>query len=194
MAEDPQNLDQLLDRFCSANIHEDRVRVEALIEEVGARSFGPMLLFAGVILASPLSGIPGVPTSMGVLVLLISLQLLVRRDHFWLPRWILQRSVPRSKLERSVGWLRRPARFVDRFLRKRLTFLVGGRGTFFIAAVCAAIALGVPFMEVVPFSATTAGVALTVFGLSLTARDGVLMLVALAITAGVVALLLYALL
>lgn len=195
MAEEPKNLQELLDRFCTAEVREDgRVSVAAILAEVGTRSFGPLLLFAGVILASPLSGIPGMPTIMGGFVFLISVQLLVARDHFWLPRWLLERSVARSKLERAVKWLRRPARVVDRVVRRRLTPLVRGPGAYVVAAICAVMALGVPLMEVVPFSATLAGVAITIYGLSLTGRDGLIAIIAFALTASVVALVLHELL
>jgi hypothetical protein len=51
-----------------------------------------LLLLASVALASPLSGIPGIPTSMGVLVLLIAGQLIVGRDYFWLPACVANMS------------------------------------------------------------------------------------------------------
>jgi hypothetical protein len=188
MTEPPKNLNELLDRFCTAPVEEGAVAVGSIVEEIGARSFAPLLLFAGVILASPLSGIPGVPTTMGVLVLLISVQMLARRKHFWLPRWVLTRRVARSKIEKAVKWMRRPARFIDRFLRRRVTWIVGGPGRYLVASVCGLMALGVPLMEVVPFSATLAGCAVTAFALALLACDGALALSAFAVTAGAFAM------
>lgn len=195
MAEEPHNLEQLLDRFCSAAVgDDDQVTVRAVLVEIGTRSFGPLLLFAGAVLTSPLSGIPGIPTTMGALTLLISLQLLLRRDHFWLPRWVLDRSLSLANIRRAVKWLRPVARFVDRLLRPRLTRLVRGRAAYVIATVCALMAVAVPAMEVVPFSATLAGAALCAFGLSLTSRDGLVALVAFGFTAAVAAVVLVAVL
>lgn len=195
MADAPENLDQLLDRFCSAPARDDdRVTLRCLLEEVGSRSFGPLLLFAGVLMTSPLSGVPGMPTTFSILVLLLCVQLLLRRDHFWLPRWLLERSVARSKLERAVGWLRRPARFIDRFLRPRLTAIVSGGGVYLIAALCGLLSLAAPSLEVVPFSATLVGAAVATFGLALTARDGLLCLLGIGVTVGAVTLVLYHLL
>jgi len=45
-------------------------------------------------------------------------------------------------------------------------------------ALCMAIGAAMPATEVVPFSSSIAGLALTVFGLSLVARDGVLAILA----------------
>lgn len=195
VSEEPRNLEQLLDRFCRAQTGGGgEVTIESIVHEVGDRSFGPLLLFAGVIMASPLSGIPGMPTSMGVVVMLVTAQLLLRRNHFWLPRWLLQRSVRRSNLERAVKLLRVPARAIDRLLRPRLATLVSGRSVYVIGVACLVIALGVPTMEVVPFSATAAGVALSSFGLSLIARDGLLALVAFAVTFGTFGFVVYSIL
>ncbi|MFC6979943.1 exopolysaccharide biosynthesis protein [Microbulbifer taiwanensis] len=160
-----------------------RVSLDLVVRAVGRRSFAPLLLLVGIILFSPLSGIPGVPTIMGLLVLLTAVQLLLGRSHFWLPQWLLRRSISKGKLIRALHWLQKPARFIDRWLRPRLEFLVGRAGTYVIAAICAVIALALPAMEIVPFSATTAGMALTALGLALVAHDGVLALFAFVVTA-----------
>lgn len=192
MEDPPKSLEQLLERLGGAPAQaDDKFTVASLLQTLGERSFGPLLLFAGAILMSPLSGIPGMPTTMGTLVLLVSLQLLLRRDHFWLPGWVLHRSIRRRKVEKAVEWLRPPARFLDRLARPRLLPLVRGVGVYVVAATCALIALAVPFMEVVPFSATLVGVALTAFGLSLTARDGLFAALAFGFTAGAIALVAY---
>jgi hypothetical protein len=46
--------------------HESRRRPETVTvadirERLGQRSFGPLLLFAGLVLSTPLAGIPGLP-------------------------------------------------------------------------------------------------------------------------------------
>lgn len=182
MAQEPKDLEQLLDRIGESASDKDEVSLDTIVEGVGRRSFGPLLLMAGVILASPLSGIPGMPTSMGVLVMLIALQLLIGRKGFWLPRWLLKRSVARDKLDKTLKWLRPPARFIDRFLRPRMPVFVQRSGIYVIGIVCVLIALGVPLMEVVPFSASGAGIAIAIFGLSLVACDGLLALLGFILT------------
>lgn len=186
---EPESLGQVLDRIDEAASEEGKVSLDSIVDSVGRRSFGPLLLLAGLITLAPLVGdIPGVPTVMAILVLLTAGQLLLQRDHFWLPRWMLDRSVERSKLDRAVEWLRRPVGFVDRWLRPRLQRLVEGIGLRAVALVCVAIAFVMPVMEVVPFSANGAGIALTAFGLALVTRDGLLALVAFLVTGGTLAL------
>ncbi|WP_247639740.1 exopolysaccharide biosynthesis protein [Chromohalobacter moromii] len=65
-------------------------------------------------------------------------------------------------------------------------------GTYLVALFCFLIALAVPLMEVVPFSANGAGLALMMFGLSLMANDGLWAL--LILTGGTVGVVIVALL
>ncbi|NKE71660.1 exopolysaccharide biosynthesis protein [Candidatus Manganitrophus noduliformans] len=185
------NLEQLLDRIEKA-ADDDRVSLDAILDVVGRSSFGPLLLVAGLVTLAPIIGdIPGVPTIVAVFVLLTAGQLLFRREHIWLPRWLLKRSVARNKLCKALGWLRRPARFVDRLLRPRLTIFTQGAGIYAVAIGCIVIAAAMPVMELVPFSANGAGAALTAFGLSLIARDGLLALLAFLFTAATFGLAVY---
>lgn len=186
MDRDPpfHTLVQLIDLLDTATRNSERVELSLIVEEVGERSFGPLLLIAGLITLTPLIGdIPGVPTVMALLVFLISLQLLLNRRNFWLPQWLLKRSMTRDKFATVLRWMRPPARFVDRLLRPRLTWLIRGAAHYWIAATCLVVALAMPPMELVPFSANGAGLVLTAFGLALTARDGLLALLAYAVTA-----------
>ncbi len=69
---------------------------------------------------APLVGdIPRVPTSIGLVVIIISCQMVIGRTHFWLPPFLLKRSVSSSRLRKALSWLQRPARFVDRLIRPR---------------------------------------------------------------------------
>jgi hypothetical protein len=186
------NLEQLLDQINKAANDGERVSLDAILREVGRRSFGPVLLVAGLVMLAPLIGdIPGVPTIMGVLVVLTAGQLFFRREHFWLPRWLLKRSVAQDKLCKVLGWLRSPARFIDRWVRPRLTMFVQGAGLYVIAIVCVVISAATPAMEMVPFSANGAGAAITAFGLALIARDGLLALLAFVFTAIILGVVVY---
>ena len=191
MAQDTKSLEDLLDTMVKAANDEDRVSLGKIVEAVGSRSFGPLLLVAGVVTFSPLSGIPGVPTIMAALVLLISVQLLLGREHFWLPRWLLKRSVARDNLKKALQWLRPPACFIDRYLQPRLTVLVNSAGKYVIAVVCSVIAAAMPVMELVPFTAPGAGAVLTAFGLALIACDGLFAALASVFTAATLGLVVY---
>jgi hypothetical protein len=130
------------------------------------------------------------PTLMAVLVLLVSVQLLAGRESFWLPGWLLKRSLSRQKFDKGIQFMKKPARWIDGLLRVRLPWLTGYIGIRVTALVCLLIALAMPPMEFIPFSANGAGLALTLLGLGLVARDGLALLLGFALFAATCALIL----
>lgn len=191
MSETPDNPEQtknddlvaMLDRLRATDGDGTDVSVRDILSAAGTRTFGPVIVLAGLVVLAPLIGdIPGVPTLMGMLVLLTVGQRLFHQRHIWLPRWLSERKVPRDKLHTGLRWLQKPARFLDRFTRPRLTFLMDGGGNLLLALACLVVALALPLMEVVPLSANGGGLALMAFGLAIIARDGVVAIFALLLT------------
>lgn len=190
-----RNLQTLLDQVETAAHGSESVSLEQIMEAVGQRSFGPILVVAGLVVLAPLIGdIPGVPTMMAAFVLLVAVQVLMGRRRLWLPQWLLNRSIASTKLEKAVGWLRKPARFVDRLLRPRLEGLTHRVGIYATAILCIVIAAALPPMELVPFSANAAGIALTALGLALIANDGLVAVVAFLISSVTIGVVIYYLL
>ncbi|MCW4148474.1 exopolysaccharide biosynthesis protein [Halomonas sp. 18H] len=179
MTQPLQSLEQLIDRVSQSTHDNDQVSVGMVVESIGRRSFGPLLMLIGITLFSPLSGLPGMSIFMGSFVLLIAVQMLIGRKQFWLPHFILNRSIERRKLQKALHWLNKPARSIDRVLKPRLTFLVRNGGSYGIASLCIVVGLCMPFMELVPFSSSAAGLALLALGLALVVHDGLLVLLAL---------------
>ena len=185
----PTDLTALLEQIEDAGKGEEKVSLEAILDCVGQRSFAPFLLIAGLITLAPLIGdLPGVPTLMATLVVLSAGQLLAGRKHVWFPRWLLTRQVSRERFKKAVGWMKRPAKWIDRLLKPRLSRLTRPPAHLAVALTCLLVALAMPPMELVPFTANGAGLALTLFGLALLADDGLLVLFGYAFTAATLAL------
>lgn len=179
------SVSELLDRIDAAAEANEQTSIGDVLDSVGHRSFGPLLLVAGIVMLAPVIGdIPGVPVLMGLIVVLTAGQVLVGRRHFWLPAWLLRRSVSHRKVQKGVQWMRPVGRFLDRWSRPRASALTHGAGFFVAAAACMVIAAATPLMEVVPFSANVAGIAITAYGLALIARDGVIAIFAILFSAG----------
>jgi hypothetical protein len=179
MESEPRNLSELIERLQVSVDREERVSVGLVVDTVGRRSFGPLLLIVGLIILSPLSGIPGAPSVLSVLVILVAVQMLLGRKHFYIPQWLMRRSLDQGTVARALRWSKRPASYVDKVLQPRLTRLTGHTGSVVVALVCLLISVSMPLMEFLPFSASAAGLVLTLFGLSLVFRDGLLALIAL---------------
>jgi len=174
--QDASNLTELINTMERMEREKAKVSVDDVVHAVGRRSFGPLLLVAGLITLAPIIGdIPGMPTLMAMLVVLTSVQLLIGRETFWLPKWLVKRSISRTKFDKAIQYMKKPAKWVDGLLGVRLAWMTGYIGIRVTAVMCLLIALAMPPMEFIPFSANGAGLALTLFGLGLVARDGIML-------------------
>lgn len=165
----------------------DTVEVSDLVAALGKTSFGALLLVPGLIIVSPLSGIPGLPTVGGITIALIAAQMVFGRRSLWLPAWILRRRMRKTVFDRAVDWLLGPARFVDRITRPRLGILVKPPFSIIPEALCMVCGLMMPVLELVPFSSTILATAVTFFAISLLVRDGLLAVIGITVMAGAVA-------
>lgn len=176
---DSAHLEELLDHVAEAGDADSRcVSVKNIVEVIGSRSFSPLLMLVGLLILSPLSGIPTLPTVAAAAVLLVTVQMLLGRRHFWFPDRLLKAEVPRSKLNAALKWLQPVARFVDRITRPRLALLVKGPANYLIAVVCLLLACLMPLMELIPFSSSAAGAVLAMFGVAMVSKDGLMALLA----------------
>src|SRR5690606_34995220 len=177
---------QVMERVQSAGEGDD-VSVPDMLDAVGTRSFGPVLLVPAMIILSPLSGIPTVPTLGAIIICLIALQLLCGRRSIWLPHWLLTLSLRRTTLDRAARFINPLARGVDRLLRPRWLFFVRRPFSQVIALLCILAAATMPLLEPLPFMATAAAAVICVYALALVAHDGLLALTALLLTGGLAA-------
>ncbi len=175
---------KLLDAICGLADDETAVSVGDVVEAIGARGFGPVIFVTAMLGASPLGGIPLVPTLCAIILILIAVQILMGRRHFWLPDKIARRAVKQKTITNAVDRARPVADWMDRHFGRRLTALTGKPAQ--IAAACVVVGLGliVPPLELVPFAAVIPLGAVALIGLAITLGDGVLMTVAFAASAG----------
>ena len=169
---------------------DEHVSVGRVADALGRRSFSPLLLVAGLVMLAPVIGdIPGVPVIMGLLTIVVAVQLIMAREHLWLPDWLERRSVRHEKVRKAVRGSRWTAEQLDRWTGPRLQWLIRGGGLRLVSLACLLVAATTPVLEFIPFSANVAGFALTCFAVALLARDGLLALLALLGCGAVAALL-----
>jgi hypothetical protein len=155
-----------------------KVSVGEIMEAIGQRSFGPLLLLGGLLGMTPVSAVPTVPSLIALITILVSVQLLFGRKSIWIPRWMEKLSVKAEKVKKSVKVSQKPARFVDKLVRPRLQALTKPFADRLVALVCILVALAVPPLELLPFAAFVPSLAIATFGLGLIARDGLVVLIA----------------
>ena len=158
------------------------VSVKDVMETIGNRSFGPLLLVPGLIGLSPIGAIPGLPGIMAVIVILVAGQILLGWDHAWLPGFLMRRSMKTDRVKKGIGIIRPYARMVDRLIMPRLTLLTRGVFFYILAAACLLVAIVQPIIELVPLAGIVPNAAIVAFALAMMAHDGLWALIALAFT------------
>ncbi|WP_208943485.1 exopolysaccharide biosynthesis protein [Paracidovorax avenae] len=186
-----ESLADVLDQMAALAGRAGAVRVEDMVAAFGRRSYGPLLAVPALLELSPVGAVPGVPTALACVVVLFAAQMLVGRRHVWVPGFLARRSLGAARLSRAVRALRPWAERGDRWFHGRLCALTGGVFTRVAAAGCIALACTVPPLELVPFASSAPMSAVAMFGLSVMARDGLLMLGAMALAALAVGLLVW---
>ena len=156
----------------------ERVSVTDLLNAVGRRSYGPVLLLLGFIAVTPLTIIPGTSILTALITLLFAVQIVIGRPYPWLPRKALEFSFPRKYLISGIEHLEKHAYTVDRLLKPRLTFLTEPPFLQAVAMACVAAALITIPLSFVPFGPLLPSLTVLLFGLALTARDGFVLLIA----------------
>ncbi len=171
------NLQSLL-RSLADKTQGETVSVRDLLSAVGRRSYGPILLLLGFISISPLTIIPGANWLVALVILIISLQILIGRTFPWVPRRALEFEFERKFLVDGIAAAEKYVRPVDSFLKPRFIFLTEPPFAQLIALVCIGAALLTFPLGLFPFGPVLPGLAVLLFGLGLTARDGVLLMLA----------------
>lgn len=174
-----ETLSELLDEVDLRNRADGGLSMDVIGDIAGDRAFGAMILLPALVTVSPLSGIPTVPTMVGVIVMLLSAQLILGRREPWLPARFAQARLSSERVQKALRFMRRPAGWIDRVVRPRLRFATSSLALRGAALVCFLTAATMPPLELLPFMATTAGLVISIFALAITLRDGLLMVVGL---------------
>jgi hypothetical protein len=171
-------LSEILDRLESA-AHDDSITVQEVVDKLGHRSFAALMLIFSLISTSPASAIPGITATVAAIVFILVVQMIFGRDSVWLPDFVTKRRMSTEKLCKGIGWVRPPVHFVERFLKKRMTFLLHRPWLWLPLLLILGLTLFMPFMEVIPTSGSIASAVIALFAAGLLTRDGLLVTVSM---------------
>ncbi len=180
---DDHRIEEILGALRNMADGQERVAIGDILEAVGGRGHGPLLLIPALIEISPLGGIPGVPTFLALIIALFSLQIVMGHDHMWLPSFVERRSISGAHLEGAVGKVQPVGAWLDRWFHERWERLTGAPARRVGAVVSLLLCLSVPPLELFPFASTAPMAAIALFGLAMTLRDGLVMALAFAASA-----------
>jgi hypothetical protein len=180
----PESIEDVLECVEEAGATDERVSVGEIVHRIGEGAFPPLMLAPALVVVTPASAIIGLSTFCGMIVALVAFQMVIGRDRLWLPAFILNRTMRQQRLERILGHIERPARFIDRLTRRRLTILVDPPMARLWALICLLLSLIIPVLELVPMSSTIIAATISLFALAMLARDGLLVVVGLLVLGG----------
>ena len=162
--------------------------VRDLMAVIGRRSYGPLLLLIGLFSISPATIVPGMTWFSAALALFFGLQLTIGLRSPWIPRSWCEARLKRDVVGAAAGGVEPWAGRIDAVLRPRLVFLAETPFANLIGAFCVIAALATFPLGLIPMAPLAPGVAILILGLGLFARDGLLLLVGLAIAASALSL------
>jgi hypothetical protein len=165
------NLSSLL-RGLAERTEGETVSMKEMLDAIGRRSYGPILLLLGFVAVSPLTIIPGSTWLIALMTLLIAGQIIIGRPVPWLPSRILKVEFPRTALVKGIETITPYVAGVDRILKPRLAFLTEAPFVQAVALVCIVAALITFPLGFIPLAPMLPGLTIFLFGLALTARDG----------------------
>jgi hypothetical protein len=177
---EPDTLSEVLDEV-QTQIGEEGAKPKdmslgELLDAVGRQSFGPLLLIIGLFAISPATIMPGMTWLAAALTLLIAGQMALGFKHVWLPGWVQSVKAPRALVRLGVREARDWSGRIDGLLRPRLQVLSRPPFVNLIALFCIAAALITFPLGLIPFAPLAPGLAVVFFGLGMTARDGLWLL------------------
>jgi hypothetical protein len=152
-----------------------------ILDVVGRRAYGPILLIVGLLSISPLTAVPGLTWLFALMTLIVALQMAVSSKKLWLPKQMLNAEFPEQKVAGAVRKLRPATKVLDKIVRPRLEFLAQQPWLSVIALAAAAAALITFPLGLIPFAPLIPGVAIVLLGLGVTARDGVVLAIAISL-------------
>ncbi|MEN3793754.1 exopolysaccharide biosynthesis protein [Fulvimarina sp. MAC3] len=174
----------ILDKLKELAESDKAVSVDDVTNAFGRRGYGPLLAVPALVGASPVGGIPTVPTILAIVIVIIAVQMVFGARSFWMPGFLSDRAVSSKKLGSAVDRMRPWGKRLDRLFKDRLEALTSMVFERIAALCCVLLALLVPPLEFVPFAAAVPFLAILLFGIALAVRDGLVMLVAFASAAG----------
>jgi hypothetical protein len=166
------------------NTQGETVTAGELLDAIGRRAHGPVLLLLGFVAISPLTIIPGASWLVAALTLVFALQVAIGLRHPWVPGAMARFSFRREHLVRGAAAGERYAHMLDALVRPRLVMLTAPPFLQLAAVLCVLAALMTFPLGLVPFGPVLPGLTILLFGLAITARDGVVLLFSIVAFAG----------
>ncbi|MEZ5477657.1 MAG: exopolysaccharide biosynthesis protein [Thiolinea sp.] len=164
-----------------AEAEGEELQLGSVVEALEGRGFGPILLAPALLALLPTGGIPGVPTTAGIIIFLVAIQMVFGKTSPWLPKRLREFSFSRDRFNSMLDKVLPVTRKLDAWFHTRLETLTRSPFNRVLALCCALLGLSMIPLELLPFAAAIPAAAIVLIALGLSTRDGVLILLAFAV-------------
>lgn len=154
----------------------DAVSIGDIAGALDARAFGMSTLIFSIPSLLPMP--PGLPTLVGVALLVVSTQMVAGRHELWLPVFLTRRRFSRALLVSGFQRVTPHLEMAERLARPRLLFMTGKSATVGVGLVVLVMAV-VLILPLPPGGNFPPALACAVLGLGLAQRDGVIVIIGL---------------
>lgn len=176
MKKDKKNrLTRLIEKTVSDS-DKETLKVGEVVDKLGSRGFGPLLIIPCIFVILPTGFLPGVPAVAGTIIAFCSFQIMIGKERPWLPEKIRNLSMKRQKAEDAFDRKKKFIKKIDKVMNRRLEVLthnymqrITGGLTFFLA-------LGMISIGFIPFAPDMMSLPILLFGLGYIAHDGLFVL------------------
>ena len=152
---------------------EDNIKVGTLLKSIDSGGFALLNLIFSIILMIPLP--PPIAIIAGLIVMFLSFQMIIGMKEVWLPKFITEKSIKRTTLtvivEKSTIYLYK----LERFTRRRFTFVsnpiterIIGAFIFFLAGIT---------LTPIVFANTIPGLAIILISFGMINKDGLMVII-----------------
>ena len=114
---------------------DDKVSFGQMLDALGERGFGLLLMLFAIPNLLPFPGVPGVSFVTGMAILFISIQLILAKDEPAFPDWVSRKSFNRAQLSKFIVKTNPLLRWLEKPIRPRLSPVVVGFGERLIGVV-----------------------------------------------------------
>jgi len=159
-----------------SNSQGDNVTMDDILDALDNRGFGPMLVVPAILSASPIGAIPGMSVVIGSILFLIAAQMLLNDSHPWFPDRLLNFSFSRETMKSGIDKVIPWTEWIEQFLHERLTFMFNSATHYIVAILTCILSLLFFPLALLPFAVAIPSISIAFFGLGMTMRDGLLIL------------------
>lgn len=177
-------LESVVDEAIAQSEHK-RVSLRAILAAWDDRSYGPVFILLGFFAGTPLAVVPAAAAVVGVLIAVLAIQMAFGKKHPWLPDIALRRSVSEKKLRSARKRAEPVLAFIDNLITERFPWAANEAMRRVAALIVVVLGLAMVPLDAVPVAVAAPAWTVVLFGVAITARDGLVMMLAIAACVGV---------